>query len=383
MEAGYDPFPAAELAIRALYDKKHPEGYPPMKERIEIVTNARDYIVARQPFFDNATMLLTIGRYHLAARVFESLARDFQSRELLNNAGVAYALTTLAIEPRPVYHYPFEIDTAWRYPSRSKGEEPVDQEVVRRDLLTRAADLLDRALRIDPEYATARLNRACVAELLGTREELVYHLSKARNQAARRVDETMLARLQILEGIDLSRQGKDADAADLFTAAQSKAESMAISNLLAIRAKPKLPPPPFAPDNEVKETVANLTSGEAMQIPSAPSSNKQLELSDQFDISVKLSFIGNDKGKWDAAKLQAGKLTVTTISTRPEYAAASKRGVRIGESESVVTGRYGRPDRVIATRTGNFLFYEQDSIIFKIDREKVSGWTLFKSEERK
>jgi hypothetical protein len=56
--------------------------------------------------------------------------------------------------------------------------------------------------------------------------------------------------------------------------------------------------------------------------------------------------------------------------------------VKVGDSEASVTGRYGRPNRIIATRSGSSLIYEQDSIIFTIGRgSQVSGWIVYHVEE--
>lgn len=380
VEAGYEPFPAAERAIRTIYKQYSPDsgpsGYPAMEERITIVNQVRDYLADKKPYFDAATLLVTLGRYHEASRLFEFLARDFQSRELLNNAGVANTLAALSIGPRPKYHYPLELETAYRYPARTK-EFYENWEIARRNLLTKAADQFDWALRIDPEYATAHMNRATVALLLGTEEELDFHLRKARSQAKSVRDELLLARLQILEGINLADHGKTVEAASLFTQARSKAESMAVSNLLAIDENPNLPPRQFFPDNKVDESVATLRPADMIHKTSEKHSN---DLKDQYDSPIKLTFY--TAAKWHGAKLQVGTLNVSTISTPANYVIASKRGVKIGDNEGSVTGRYGRPNRIIATRSGSNLIYEQDSIFFSIDRVgTVAGWTVYSVEE--
>lgn len=380
VEAGYEPFPAAELAIRAIYKRYYmdsgPSGYPTMEERITIVNQVRDYLAEKKPYFDAATLLVTIGRYHEASRLFEYLSRDFQSRELLNNAGVANTLAALATGPRPKFHYPLELETAYRYPARTKGLYE-NWETARRDLLTKAAEQFDWALRIDPEYATAHLNRAVVAQLMGNRNKLTYHLNEAKDLASKAGDKIMLSRLQILEGIHLADQNKTAEAAALFTAALSKSESMAVSNLLAIDEHPKLPPPQFFPDNKVDETVTTLKPADMIYKPSETHTH---DLKDLYDTSIKLTFY--TAAKWHGAKLQVGTLNVSTISTPANYVIASKRGVKIGDNEGSVTGRYGRPNRIIATCTGSSLIYEQDSIIFTIDRVgTVAGWTVYSVEE--
>lgn len=379
MEAGYDPFPAAELAIKAIYERyfknSPPSNYPPMMERIKIINQVRNFIGQKQPFYDSAVLLMTLGRYEEAGRIFGHMATDFQSRELLNNAGVAFTLAALAMEQQPKFHYPLELEATYRYPARARGDDD-ELQLYRIGLLAKAADFMDRALHQEPEYTTAHLNRACVAELQGTRDEFIFHMNKARGQASKAGDKIMLARLQILEGIDLARQGNKLAAAELFTVARSKAESMAISNLLAIGVKPENLPIGYVPDNDVKETIANVSPGDlARRSPEADSR----QLGGIYATAIKI-WTYTDK-RWSGTKLQADDLIVYTLSTLPDSIVASKREVRIGDNDGVPLARYGIPDRIIATRDGWFYFYDHDSIIFNINRDKkVAGWTIFRSE---
>jgi hypothetical protein len=419
-EAGYEPFPAAEQILPKVYEKYHdnnPElkGYPKLNKRMAIISGVREQMIAKLPFLDAATTLLAISRPFEASRLFEHVARSYESRELLNNAAVAAALAALTLQPTP-YFYPFELESAYRFPSRIKdgrnkgierrlelesansfsshGDEyhlksilpktrtrevPSEQDEQRAALLTKSADLLDHALFIDNTYVTTQLNRAAVAELQGDRETMTYRLSLADKLAGTSADPQSQARIAILRGISLAKEGKRAEAAAAFTAARPRAEQMAITNLLAIDEDPKLPPPPFIPDDPVKETIngaSPVTKRDSARIIAAD----PLLLDDEYGGNITIHRLTT--AGWNGARLKMGKLIVTTITTPANFAAASKRGIRQGDSDSDVTGRYGRPNRTIATRQGNLLVYSQDSVIFTINREqKVLGWTIYSVQE--
>ena len=395
-EAGYEPFPAAENILLKTYQtyrdgKKEPEGYPALNKRIEIIRGVKDQLNEKLPFLDAATTLMVLNRPTEAGRLFEQVGRTYESREILNNAAVASALAALSLQPPP-YFYPFELETAYRFPSRSRDVDlsmllpttrslAVKQELEtkRKVLLEKSVKLLDHALFLDKEYATAQLNRAAVAELQDDPPTMTYHLSMAEKLAKTSGDLLTQARINILQGISLAKAGKRTEAAALFTAARPHVEQMAITNLLAIDEEPKLPPPAFIPDDPVKETISGAFPADKAHSKKIADA-KALLSTDQYGGDITINMLAT--AGWSGARLKMGKLIVTTITTPGNYTLASKRGVRLGDLESDIYGRYGRPNRIITTRQGNLLVYSQDSIIFTVNREqKVAAWTIYSVQE--
>jgi hypothetical protein len=384
-EAGYEPFPAAEQALRTIYEKYRQgkpnlEGYPTLQERIRNLHTVRDELAGKLPFLNAAELLLAIGRPLEAARLFEHVARDYTSLGTLNNAAVANALASLALRPRSPFFYPFELETNYRFKSRSKGAEAdEDQEAARSQLLNKAATLLEKAILLDNGYVTTLLNRAAVADLQGDSDTVRYRLGQAEKIASADADRQTLSRIAVLKGIALAKSGKRKEAADLFTAVRPEAESMAVTNLMAIDADIELPPPASIPDDAVAETINNFSPINKEIVVKIRGGNPLL-LNDEYGGNVTINLASNKE--WLGFRVRLGShLTVTTITTPEGYAAPSKRGVRVGDSEAAVTGRYGRPNRIIATRQGTLLAYSQDSVIFSIGRDgRVAGWKIYTVE---
>jgi len=382
VEAGYDPFAAAEKAIRLIYAEyrldSSKDGTPDPAKRIAALKRVEKEVLAKLPLFDAGVTLNSLGYYNESGILFDAVARDFQSVEILNNAGVAHAQAALAIEPRPIFSYPFELETVYRFRSKSKGATPIDSEELRRTILQNAEDYFDRALQLDPAYPLAHLNLAAVCELLGKKNKLTYHLNEAVDLATVQKDEQLLAKIKILQGIIQAKVEKYDKATALFIAARNQIEPTAVTNLLAIRAEIELPAPAFVPDITVTETINNEQPPKKAD-DQLFRSVTPLELSTQFDRGVKIR--QTVTSAFSAERLQVGNLTVTTISTHEGYGAASKRGVRLGGARDEVIARYGRPNRVVAGRQGSLYVYNQDSIIFIMDRDnKIAGWKLFTVE---
>ncbi|GAM11196.1 hypothetical protein OR1_03506 [Geobacter sp. OR-1] len=380
VEAGYDPFPVAEQSIRAIYDHYYPgkkviSDYLALVERIAIVNRVRDELAAKVPFFTAAMLLLSIDRPEEAARLFEHLARDFQSREILNNAGVAYALAAVAIPPRSKYFYPFELDVSFRYPSSSRNMYP-DGEVRRNALLTKAAGLFDRAIQLDPGYATAHLNRGCVAELLVSKNKLEYHLNEAADLAKQSGNNQLLARIAIIRGITLARSGRPTEAAAAFSDARTSAESMAITNLLAIGATPELPPPAYIPDEPAIESIGGIPLSR-LRDPNLIPAVGALQMGDEYDTPA-VKIYRKSATTWEGVRLQIGSLVVTTVATPERYAGTSARGISIGDDRSKLDATYGRADRIISTSQGSINIYSQDNLIARISPDnRIQGWLIY------
>lgn len=169
--AGFRTLDIAPRALTALveaYDGGTPRGTAVLAERQAILRKAAASVRQSLPLFEAGHLLFFTGHYEAAAASFSRLAQRYPSRELLNNAGVAWAAASAFEGGDPVrtLSYPWMLDaqTRLRPPASVARGSGGTRE---RELLLLARAALEEALRRDPAYAPAMVNLAGVLDLLG------------------------------------------------------------------------------------------------------------------------------------------------------------------------------------------------------------------------
>jgi hypothetical protein len=149
--------------------------------------------------FEAGNLLFLIGRYEEAARTLDTLADQFPSPEIFNNAGVAWALAAGKLYPAAAHAegYPWTLDGASRLelaqPRAVRGgvqrppARPLESpEAARTRLLKLATERFWRALLRDPDYYPAELNLVCLEHLSGRTGTAAEHLAAIRQSLALR-----------------------------------------------------------------------------------------------------------------------------------------------------------------------------------------------------
>jgi hypothetical protein len=199
--AGYDGLGAAAVAIPRIYDAYQipPEatGYPSRSERVRIAAESAKHLALLLPVFEAGNLLFLAGQYEEAARTLDTLADQFPSPEILNNAGVAWALAAGKLFPASTHAegYPWTLDgtshleltqpRAVRGGVRRPTETP---EVARTRLMKLAIERFWQALLRDPDYYPAELNLVCLEHLSGRTGTATEHLAAIRPSLAARGD---------------------------------------------------------------------------------------------------------------------------------------------------------------------------------------------------
>lgn len=144
------------------------KDYPSLSERqaaAKKVFTKTDSLIA---LFEAGNRFYAIGEYELAIASYKRLLADFESKEIFNNIGVAYALESLKYrdENELAFIYPIEVDVNTKL-TKGYGALGKDSEEIRKMLLANALVYFNRALEFDSNYSKARLNTACVLSMNG------------------------------------------------------------------------------------------------------------------------------------------------------------------------------------------------------------------------
>jgi tetratricopeptide (TPR) repeat protein len=382
--AGYDTLGIAPRVLDLLYagyrlPDKLP-NYPSRAERKAIAERAAANLQKMIPVFESATRLLMLERYETAGRLFAHLAQTFPSREMFNNAGVAYALEALrTFRPGTLrFAYPFELDAETRLRTSRTGRGPNEAER-RARLLQKAADCFEKAQQRDVSYSTAVLNAAAVQSLLGEQENALILARKGLRLAGEHNELLQRSQAFIISGI-AHAQSDDTDKARAdFTSAGPQKNPLAALNLAALNVKPANQITPTATESAttltVKETIAGFSAWDTF-VRGSGSLSYTLQGSTAGEEQLAIHCRNN--GVWDQTLLVSGSSMLNTVAARQGYIGETARGIRIGSTLAEVRERYGVPARSMPLRQGSALVYPKTGIIFRIDAGAlVSGWVLF------
>lgn len=393
--AGYDTLGSAPKVIDVLYaEYKLPDkipSYPSRLERRAIAERAGINLRKMVPLFEGANRLLLLKQYPEAARLYNHLARAFPSREMFNNAGVAYALEALSLfRPGTLgYAYPFEFDAETRLLGKSARGKGLDQDKERRNrLLQKAADAFDQALARDREYAVAKVNLAAVNSLLGDNDTALVLANQALELAKRQGEELTLANAQVARGIAYAATGNRERAQVDFAVAGNSGNRLAALNL-ALMAGEKPPVRLAAAEEKLPVRLAGAEEKAAPREEVIAGISSHAPFPKDKDV-VTFTLQGSAGGEpaltlysrrgegWERNLALIGGRMVNLVATIKGYPGESARGIALGSASAAVREKYGAPARTVTARQSTWYVYDKSGIAFAIDQSgQVAGWLLF------
>lgn len=372
--AGYGMFDRGADLIRKLYAAyglpNRLPGYPDLADRETMSRRTAEKLARLVDVFEMANLLTAIGNYADAGQYYRFVLMEYQSREIYNNLGVMVALDALQyFKPGEVkYRYPLELDLE---SSARRGMGMADTRAL---LLRQALLHFDAAISLDPNYAPAYLNKACVFALLGDAkrarfyaEEEARAIAEQNNYAKTALDAGVL--LGILE----ADKGNAEQAKLLFRQAAAGGSSVGAINLKILnneppameRAAPAGPQKAERIDGQTLAAIADAASYDP---------DKSVAL------SKTLSFHQNPK-QGDNSRLfisQNERTGITTFFhiTGTGYAGKTIRQTGLGDDRAAIVAAYGEAQRTIETPGGQIMVYKRMLFILNADG-KLTRWANY------
>ena len=240
--AGYNTLGVTDEFLGRVYDEYELgddiQGYPSLGDRMQIAAGSERSLRQLLPVFESAIHLLVLGEFEAAADCFDFIARDFPSREILNNAGVARAMEAISLFPEGElrYAYPVELDWESRLAQgQVRGGSSTGEVAKRREkLLATAKTFFQHAHLRDAQYTPALVNLACVAQLAGNAAQALLHAQEAVALAKSLGEKVSLANAHLIRGIIRADNGETGKASADFERAQSGNPSVAEINQLVL-----------------------------------------------------------------------------------------------------------------------------------------------------
>lgn len=390
--SGYDTFGLASRVLDLVYSAyRLPDklpNYPSLAERKVIALKAEGNIREIVPVFDAANRLLILEKYEAAARLFEYLAQVFPSREMFNNAGVAYALEALRLpsleEDRFAYPFEFDPETRLRQAAalrKTRGAWISTSSLRNRERLLKAAkELFTRAFRRDEGYTVALVNLAAAESLLGEREAALLCVEQALRLAKRTGDSYGEAGALVVRGILRAEEKRVNHARADFSSALALKNPVAELNIKALSGKssPVVALPDRYTAGASEETIGGVRVGDVAgkAVTAVTFILNGLEKG-QEPITVR-SF---RKNGLDVVQVSVQGKFIRILGASDEYEGQSLRGIRIGSRGDDVRKVYGEPSRVVPVRRGSCLHYCTPKVNFCLNGEgRVESWFLYTME---
>lgn len=183
--AGYHPDKVIPKLIENIYKayKLHEvntNNYPSLAERkltAQIVlTQINDLVNV----FEASNITLAKAEYELAALGYSYMLEYYRGPELFNNLGICYALKAMEYfnETTDHYAYPIEIDanTYLKKIQKSRGSLPLDQLMSRNNLLQKATQNIQEAIRLNPNKLSYKINYLCCLILLDNKSKCAEYI---------------------------------------------------------------------------------------------------------------------------------------------------------------------------------------------------------------
>ncbi len=181
--AGYDIWQKADKifdAICSAYDCKGDHISDSKEGRLAIMKNLEESIKNMSNLFDLGNQLVVMGEYTQARNCYDTIAKNFPSREIKNNLALSYMLESLehiTKQPNCWFAYPFELDHETRLNEGVRGTDEDDKKEFE-DFTKSAIDILSSFEGLYSDYPPVKFNLGCAHILRGNTEDARYYFEK-------------------------------------------------------------------------------------------------------------------------------------------------------------------------------------------------------------
>lgn len=378
--AGYDPLKIAPETLQLFYDtygfSDTLYGYPTLGARKFIAIGVYDRLNELIPVFEVANNLTLIRKYPYAQRCYDHIINEFPSRELLNNAGTAYALEALySLDSR--YLYPIDLDMDTRLRGMDRGtRSPDGNDTLRaRKALDSARVRFQNAMRCDTTYSSAVINLATVYILQGEPAEAVKliedNINCTANDRTLIMAKTVSALANVVQGNiqqarnmleDLLNAAKGNGLGELVQANIDIIESRSFSIPLKLG---------IGSENETIRGIRAIDTDVALlgQLSERIGERDSLVVNSREYYGCPIIFISQ------------GEFWSHFISTCEGFDGVTSKKIMIGSRAEEVMREYGDAPRIVNTPQGKYYIYDYSKIMFLIGLDdRVLRWTIYAME---
>lgn len=374
--------------VYELNDTKLGAAYPKLAARKSASVRASQKSKNLETTYEASNYFMALGWHTEAIHCYEHLLEQIQAKELYNNLGTAFlasAIGQVRKNDKSTFYYPIELDSDFSIFSMQHRSQKV--YLNNTELLSNAIRNFEAATKIDNEYFSAQLNKACAYDLLrkyektNTKNPWIY-VNKADRIAAKspsRLRSIQLSKIAIAKGILSASEYRDSSAY-YFDIAVRHGWNIAVRKLakknkkIAQAKKPS--PTPIPPLGEY--TIEDMIDG----------INLRHGLNTKFDAKIEGAAIygSNTKPSIGLKYMEHSEIIGISSLTGNSFLQFTKdktvktdRGIAVGSSVTGIKKAYGNePYKIINQNKGYFMVYPGFRLIFDLDENQyVRGWGIY------
>lgn len=374
-QAGYRPLEIIDQLIHQIYQDYGFKSDLEMK-RIEYLQQARENvekIIA--PFNLNLYLILTGKTDYLeySAEIYEYINNIYSSRETNNNLGAIYlklAMYNLGKEMRFIYPVGIETESGIitkgaEFPSKSKVKIYLDK----------ALEKFNIALRLDPDYVLANMNKATTL-ILQKRNILAFEQIKVAQKLAEKYRiKQLIKSTQLIEALAVYDSGNQIRGRQLIQKITD--DELSRKNLAIMNGEEPL-------DNQGDEIFSDTREridGIHLEKYSYDFDEHTL-VDEEYEIDTGEGYYlflireENQKLKKSEILILITPSSIIFVQvTNKDYTGVTARGIKLGDSLSKVQEVYGDYSQIFNLPTGIMIGYENAHIMFELNaQKKVVKW---------
>jgi tetratricopeptide (TPR) repeat protein len=346
-------------------------GYPSLAERKLMAENTQIKLNNLQYAFEMSNYLTILGCYESAENYQHYLLKEFQSREIYNNAGILsiiralYAKDGIATD----FSFPFELDPISRLVNNKKAM-PLKNAA----LLQKAADYFIKAKELDPTYAPAYLNLASVYVLTMQYEDAHYFLKKAEKLSKIQGDVKLKSDILVIKGILTCLEGDTLAALDFFEKAKDLGNTC--GNLNATRLKNKNRILIQTPTHQAITNFNNLDSVSLDHFLLDINVEQAIDI-EKGKLTLGIKILPNSKIMVNMSESEQQTVLLQILNDKSNLKTNLNFGR--GTAQSDILNSYQNPSKKVQTTTGEYWIYFSEQIGFQFDENLlVSNWFNFR-----
>ncbi len=372
LTAGFKPFGILPRLLPKLYERYNlpPDiyGYPSLQERLALAMTASERVQDLAVVLETAQCLTLLEAEEAALPYYRNVLREYQGREVYNNAAVAVILAALRyFSPQEMpYVLPVELDAR----SRLDGLRDPRSDVVahREELLREAIDYLERATLLDKHYAPAALNLAVVHLLLNDTEESEFWLRRCRKAAP---EPKTAGDAEALAGVLAAVQEDPETARMHWRKAAAEGSTAAGHNL------EKGTPTPNQNVLGFARTVEYIDSLQLDDYLKRPAPKREVKVDRTLTCGVQQMPGSQIYIHYD--NRPEGLRYAVFQWTEPAYSGTTGRGLPLGAPAEQIAEHYGDPTRTLELTNGAVLHYSQQNLLLQLDRQgRLVRWAVYR-----
>ena len=359
-------------------------GYPSLGDRSKLAVEAEGHLEELVGIYQLANHMTVLNQPEDADVYYSFVLKEFQSREIYNNAGVNAILEGLSIVPNDhaakKYEYPLQLDGETRMNAKTRGNDIEAfgdaEKAAFEAAINKAIGYFEQAKALDKDYGTAYLNLACAYDILGEPEDAIYWSGKAKKIGKTNGNSKVIGDAQIIKGIASIHNDEMDDAKDLFAKVEKSYKSSAdLAKLNATIATTGERPMAVAPKEKVSLKAEKIEGFDLAAFLEDLDIDKQIEVNNNYTFASKKL----DNSVVLLSIYNGGDRAIAIQVTNPNFSGLTASGFGVGTDKEDFLLKYGPPTYIKQTRKGEFLVYEKRKAIFEISDNKLANWSIYRT----